>query len=164
MDTKLTEEELTDIVYAEDKEILEVMEQSNNESKSSTDLDQEQEVSNNAIWYHNLETEENYDTVSTLGWDKYYDSDDWSDYESFNRQVQLERMWNDMEEEKEDNCSIQSSSDDINTDSNNSLDDEEYNWEEMLGSGYWDSNGGSPQWVPVESNELGLNDDLSIQY
>lgn len=32
--------------------------------------------------------------------------------------------------------------------------DEVYDWELLLGSGYWDSNGGSPQWVPTDDNCL----------
>lgn len=33
-------------------------------------------------------------------------------------------------------------------------DEDTYDWEMMMGSGHWDSNGGSPQWVPAGSSDL----------
>lgn len=162
MDTKLTKEELENIIYTEDKELLDTMVQADNKSQPSIDSDEEREADNNGIWYYNLETKENSEVVPILEWDDYYDSDNWSDYESFNRQVQLERVWNSIEGEEENDYNVESSIDSFNIDSSNNLEEEEYDWEQMLGSGYWDDNGGSPQWVPTNSNELQFNHDLSI--
>lgn len=166
MDDKVLKTELQDAIYSEDKEILDVVKQCNNELQPSIDSDEERESINNAVWYCNAEIVESCGEVEVSSRDDYYDSDDWSDYESFNRQVQLECMWNKIEEDtgtssKEYRDTEDSDQNSI-TASDDSIEESEYDWERMLGSGYWDTNGGSPQWVPTQFNKLVDIPDFSI--
>lgn len=127
MDSKAVETELSSTIHEEDKQIIDLIEQYVNELQSNIDSEEEREANNNSVWYYSSGTGEIPASPSVSGWDHYYDSDCWSDYESFNKQVQLERMWNGIEQERDD-----------------------HNWGDILGLDYWDDSTESSQQVYVQ--------------
>ena len=67
------------------------------------------------------------------------------------------------DEDEELECNVFNISPPQNPISVDELQLETQDWEDILGPGYWDSNGGSPQWVPLTQEEF-LDRELCEDY
>ena len=113
MDRELTSTETQEILYAEDKQIIELIHQLTiKEDKNISTSPNVKELDKELKSKTELQSPSSYHSIEKLN----------------DEQMDEEQQYMD---EVEDVSS-----------------DNEYDWEQAMGSGYWDSNGGSPQWVP----------------
>ena len=166
MQNQLTQEEIYNILYPEDLEIIELQRQQRIEEKTDKSAGTETVIStennkvinkstvqedaknyNSSLTNEVLDRKEESSSTETFLVDywQYYD-DTFDSEEDYHRQMTAESLEYQMEKEEEYLHELEK--DDKISDGENDTFDEEYDWEAMMGPGYWDSNGGSPQWIP----------------